>query len=104
MNGYTLWLNVNQTIRCHIIGAFLQRLSRPPIPQYRYSIIVIVRGLAVIDKEIAGAVIITKLGIVCFETIAAPFEIMVPVVLANEISHELGLCKKSVARYKMCCR
>jgi hypothetical protein len=104
VNRYTLWLNVNKTTRCHIIGAFLQRLSRPPILQYRYSIIVIVRGLAVIDKEIAGAVVVTKLSIVCFETIAALFEIMVPVVLANEISYELGPCKKSVARYKMRCR
>ena len=97
MNGCTLWLNVNQTTRCHVIGAFFQRLSGPPIPQYRYNIIVTVRRLTVMDKEIAGAVIITKLSIVCFEAIAAPFEITVPMVLANEILHELGLFKISVA-------
>jgi hypothetical protein len=60
--------------------------------------------LAVIDKEIAGAVVVTKLSIVCFDAIAGPFEVMVLVVLADGISHELGPCKKSVAWYKMRCR
>lgn len=46
-----------------------------------------------IDKEMAGVVVVTKLSIVCFEAIAAPLEIMVPVCWLMRYLMNLVLAK-----------
>jgi len=71
----------------------LQQLSRPSIPQYGYNIIVNVRGLAVIEKEIALTVIKTKLCIICFKAIIALNKITAPMVLTNDVFEKINLSK-----------
>lgn len=53
-----------------------------------------------IKDKIAFAIVVPKRSIICFETIAV-FEVTVPVVLTNEVSHECGPFKEAVTGYKM---
>jgi hypothetical protein len=81
------------------IEGFKQRLSRPLIPQYRY---IIVGGrLTMINKEVTGAVIVTKPSAIRISAVLAKNEISIPVVLANTIKHEMASCTVVIARHKM---
>jgi hypothetical protein len=57
-----------------------------------------------IDEKIAGPVIESKVSIACFKAIAAQFEVLAPVVLANDICYESGLFKIPITWHKMRCR
>lgn len=57
-----------------------------------------------IDEEITGAVVESKVGIVRSKAIAAQLEVAAPVVLANDIGDESGPLRITITWHKMRCR
>lgn len=56
-----------------------------------------------IDEEITGPVVESKVSIVCSKAIATPLEVVAPVLLANDICNEGGPLIIPITWHKMCC-